>query len=203
MKPAKLIEAPFSTFNRIPKQGFTRKNGSKALQIKRNMSKTEITKVMDENTQKEHRNRSYKRGQHPNSKKNLKLWQEGEESPNPNGKPKGAVDLKNRLLKMLEAEAPGDVKNAKAIAEFCKGISKVTNFDAVNARLLYSAIVLGESWAVKELYDRIAGKASQPVDVDLQVNDWRQMAQNYGINEKDVIREAKLLLAESDTDSSD
>jgi hypothetical protein len=113
------------------------------------------------NTQKEHRNapEKYKRGEHPNSKKNLQLWEPGE-SPNPSGKPKGAIDLKNRLLKMLESDAPGKVKNAEAIAEFCKGISQITNLDAVNARLLYCAIVEGESWAVREIYDRIVGKPS-------------------------------------------
>lgn len=155
------------------------------------------------NTQKEHRNApaKYGRGQHPNSKKNLRLWQPGE-APNPNGKPKGAIDLKNRLLKMLEADAPGKVKNAEAIAEFCKGISEITNLDAVNARLLYCAIVEGESWAVKEIYDRIAGKATQPIDIDLQFSDWRTEAEKYGLTEEDVIREARLLI-ESLDDSGD
>lgn len=156
------------------------------------------------NTQKENRNEAekYGRGQHPNSKKNLRLWKPGE-APNPSGKPKGAIDLKNRLVKMLEADAPGDVKKAKAIAEFCKGFTNISNFDAVNARLLYCAIIEGESWAVKEIYDRIAGKASQPIDVDLQVNDWRSLAQANGLTEEDVIREAKLLLESADDSSGD
>ncbi len=118
------------------------------------------------NTQKENRNEAekYGRGEHPNSRKNLQLWQPGD-VPNPNGKPKGAIDIKNRLIKMLESIAPDKIQNAKSITDFCEGISKITNLDAVNARLLYCAIVEGESWAVKEIFDRIAGKAPQTLDV--------------------------------------
>ena len=157
-----------------------------------------------QNKQKEYRNEppKYKRGEHPNSKKNLQLWQPGD-VPNPNGKPKGAIDIKNRLTKMLKNIAPDKVQNAKAISEFCDGISQITNLDAVNARLLYCAIVEGESWAVKEIFDRIAGKAPQAIDVDLQINDWRAEAQKYGVSEQDVIAEAKLLITESLNDSSD
>ncbi len=157
------------------------------------------------NTQKEHRNKpkQYGRGKHPNSKKNLQLWQPGD-APNPAGKPKGAIDVKNRLVKMLENIAPDKVQNAKAITDFCDGVSKITNIDAVNARLLYCAIVAGESWAVKEIFDRIAGKAAQSLDLDVQIsNDWRTEAQKYGLTEIDVINEAKLLIAESIDGSSD
>jgi hypothetical protein len=118
------------------------------------------------NNEKEMRNneQKYRRGQHPNSKKNLQMFKEGD-VPNPNGKPVGAIDIKNRLIKMLENIAPGMVQNAGSITVFCEGISKITNLDAVNARLLYCAIVEGESWAVKEIFDRIAGKAPQAIEV--------------------------------------
>jgi hypothetical protein len=150
------------------------------------------------NTQKEHRNEGGKfgRGQHPNSKKNLQLWQPGDSSPNPNGKPPGAIDIKNRLIKMLENIAPDKIQNSKQITDFCTGISQVTNLDAVNARLVYSAIVEGQGWAIKEIFDRIAGKAPQAVEVDLQVNDWRSIASSAGLTEEEFIDESKLYVAE-------
>jgi hypothetical protein len=145
----------------------------------------------------------YRRGEHPNSKKNLELGMAKEgDVLNPNGKPKGAIDIKTRLTRMLENIAPDKIQDSTAITEFCVGISKVTNLDAVNARLLYSAIVEGESWAVKEIFDRIAGKAPQAIDLDIQVNDWRTEAQKYGLSEADILTEAKLLIAESIDDSS-
>jgi hypothetical protein len=152
------------------------------------------------NTQKEHRNEEEKfgRGQHPNSKKNLQLWQPGDSSPNPDGKPLGAIDIKNRLAKMLENIAPDRIQNAESITAFCEGISKITNLDAVNARLVYCAVVEGESWAIKEIFDRIAGKPSQAINLDVQATNWRAEAQRYGITESEVAAEARLLLAEFD-----
>jgi hypothetical protein len=155
------------------------------------------------NTQKEHRNEpeQYGRGKHPNSKKNLQLWQPGD-VPNPNGKPKGAIDIKNRLIKMLENIAPDKIQNAKSITDFCSGVSNITNIDAVNARLLYCAIVEGESWAVKEIFDRIAGKAAQSLDLDVQLsNNWRAEAERYGISTDDIIRQIQPLIAESALES--
>jgi len=154
------------------------------------------------NNEKEMRNTpKYSRGKHPNSKSNLKMFKEGD-VPNPNGKTKGAMDVKNRLIKMLENIAPEKIQDAKAITDFCEGIPQITNLDAVNARLLYCAIVEGESWAVKEIFDRIAGKVPQAIDVDLQINDWRAEAQKYGLSETDIVAEARLLIAESLDDSS-
>ncbi len=148
------------------------------------------------NTQKEHRNEGEKcgRGQHPNSKKNLQLWQPGDPSPNPDGKPLGAIDIKNRLIKMLENIAPDKVQNAKAITDFCAGISQITNLDAVNARLVYSAIVEGESWAIKEIFDRIAGKPSQAIDLDVSIQDWRSTAADAGLTEEEFLYETKLFV---------
>jgi hypothetical protein len=144
----------------------------------------------------------YGRGNHPNSKKNLQMFKEGD-VPNPNGKPKGALDVKTRLIKMLENIAPDKVQNSAAIAAFCDGISKITNLDAVNARLLFCAIVEGESWAVKEIFDRIAGKATQAIDIDLQVNDWKTEAQKYGLSHDDIIRQLRPLIEQSDVESGD
>jgi alkylhydroperoxidase/carboxymuconolactone decarboxylase family protein YurZ len=146
------------------------------------------------NNEKEMRNEEqYGRGKHPNSKKNLQMFKEGD-VPNPNGKPKGAIDVKNRLIKMLENISPGSVQNTKEITDFCNGLSNITNIDAVNARLLYCAIVLGESWAVKEIYDRIAGKAPQAINLDVSVQDWRAIAADAGLTEEEFLYETKLFV---------
>jgi hypothetical protein len=157
------------------------------------------------NNEKDMRNEpeQYRRGQHPNSKKNLQMFKEGD-VPNPNGRPVGSIDVKNRLAKMLENISPGMVQNTKEIAEFCSGLSNITNIDAVNARLLYCAIVLGESWAVKEVFDRIAGKAPQAIDLDLDLQlDWRIQAQKFGLTKNDILNETKLLIAGLDFSDSD
>ncbi len=147
------------------------------------------------NNEKEMRNEreKYGRGQHPNSKKNLQMFKEGD-VPNPNGKPLGAIDIKNRLIKMLENIAPGKIQNAESITAFCAGISKITNLDAVNARLLYCAIVEGESWAIKEIFDRIAGKPSQSIDLDVSIQDWRSTAADAGLTEEEFLYETKLFV---------
>ncbi len=154
------------------------------------------------NTEKEYRNEpeQYGRGKHPNSKKNLQLWQPGD-VPNPNGKPKGALDVKNRLAKMLENISPTSVQNTKEITDFCDGLSNITNIDAVNARLLYCAIVLGESWAIKEVFDRIAGKPTQAIDLDVSVQDWRSIAADSGLTEEEFLYETRLFIDKQlDTD---
>ncbi len=136
---------------------------------------------------------NYGRGQHPNSKKNLQMFKEGD-VPNPNGRPVGAIDIKNRLAKMLENIAPDKVQNSAAIAAFCAGISQITNIDAVNARLLFCAIVEGEAWAVKEVFDRIAGKPTQAIDLDVSVQDWRVIAADAGLTEEEFLYETKLFV---------
>jgi hypothetical protein len=130
------------------------------------------------------------------------MFKEGD-VPNPNGRPVGSLDVKNRLTKMLENIAPGKVQNSEAIAAFCDGLSNITNIDAVNARLLYCAIVDGESWAVKEVFDRIAGKAPQAIGIDLQVNDWKTEAAKYGLSTDDIIRQLRPLIEQSDVDAGD
>jgi hypothetical protein len=137
----------------------------------------------------------YRRGQHPNSKKNLQMFKEGDVG-NPNGKPVGTIDVKNRLIKMLENITPDGVQNTKEIADFCTGLTRVTNLDAVNARLVYSAVVDGEAWAIKEIFDRIAGKPTQAIDMDVSVQDWRAIASDAGLSEAEFINESKLYVAE-------
>ncbi len=70
------------------------------------------------------------------------------------------------------------------------------------ARALISEAKIGNVQAIREIADRTEGKPKQAIDLDLQINDWRTLAKNYSLNEEDVIREAKLLIAESLDDSS-
>ena len=70
------------------------------------------------------------------------------------------------------------------------------------ARALIDEAMKGNVQAIREIGDRTEGRPMQKVDLDVQVKDWRTEAQKYGVTEQDVIHEAKLLIAESDTDSS-
>jgi hypothetical protein len=113
------------------------------------------------NAEKKQRNA---RGTNPNSRANLKPFEKGK-SGNPKGMEVGTVQNKTRLLRMLETVAPEVAKELPAIAEFAKELPSVTNIDAVNARLLYKAIIEGDLAAIKEIYDRIEGKAPQSLDI--------------------------------------
>ncbi len=71
------------------------------------------------------------------------------------------------------------------------------------ARALIREAISGNVQAAREIGDRTEGKPKQAIDLDLQINDWRTLAKNYSLNEEDVIKEARLLIAESIDDSSD
>jgi len=70
------------------------------------------------------------------------------------------------------------------------------------ARALIREAKDGNVQAAREIGNRTEGRPKQAIDLDLQINDWRTLAQNYSLNEDEIIREAKLLLAESLDDSS-
>lgn len=65
---------------------------------------------------------------------------------------------------MLAATSPESVKDLNEIKQFVKR-KKLTNADAVAARLLYEAIMKGELPAIKEVIDRTEGKPAQAVEV--------------------------------------
>ncbi len=104
---------------------------------------------------------------------------------NPSGRPK-LTRLTDALREQL-AEINPDVPE-KTVAERI-------------ARALIREAVSGNVQAIREIGDRTEGKARQAIDLDLQINDWRDSAQKYGVTEQDVIREAKILIAESIDDS--
>ena len=70
------------------------------------------------------------------------------------------------------------------------------------AKTLIRLALSGDVAAIKEIGNRTEGLPKQSLDLDLQVSDWRTLAQNYGVTEQDVINEAQLLIAESFVDSS-
>ncbi len=107
-------------------------------------------------------------------------------SGNPSGRP--------RLTKLTEALR-------EQLAEINPHAPEETIAEAI-AQTLIKLAIAGDVAAIREIADRTEGKPKQPIDVDLQINDWRTLAQNYGVSETDVIREAKLLIAESVDDSS-
>jgi hypothetical protein len=53
---------------------------------------------------------------------------------------------------------------------------------------------LGEAWAIKEVFDRIAGKPTQAIDLDVSVQDWRAIAADAGLTEEEFLYEAKLFV---------
>ncbi len=114
-----------------------------------------------------------------------KRFQKGE-TGNKNGRPK-ITKLTDALREQL-AEAAPDAPE-ETIAE-------------VIARALIREAKSGNVQAIREIADRTEGKPKQAIDVDFQISDWRTMAKNYSLTENDVIREAKLLIAESAADSS-
>jgi hypothetical protein len=107
-------------------------------------------------------------------------------SGNPSGRPR-LTKLTEALRQQLSEEMPNAPERTVA--------------EAI-ARTLIREAISGNVQAIREIGDRTEGKPMQKVDLDLQINDWRTLAKNYGVSETDVLTEAKLLIAESLTDSS-
>ncbi len=116
---------------------------------------------------------------------NLKPFKPGQ-SGNPAGRPKKAL-LSDALRRQLAEAVQGAPE--KTIAEHI-------------ARALIREAVSGNVQAIREIGDRTEGKPAQAIALDLDVRDWRQMAQSNGLEINDVLTEAKLLLIESLADSS-
>jgi hypothetical protein len=118
---------------------------------------------------------------------NLKPFQPGV-SGNPAGRPKKALlsDALRRQLAEVMLGAP-----ERTIAE-------------VIARALIKEAVGGNVQAIREIGDRTEGKPAQAIALDMEVKDWRHLAQSTGLEINEIISEARLLIesAESDIDSS-
>jgi hypothetical protein len=126
------------------------------------------------------------KGKFPTGNKNGKKFPKGV-SGNPNGRP--------RLTRLTESLR-------RLIAETNPHAHEETIAETI-AQTLVTMALAGDIAAIKEIADRTEGKPKQSLDLDVSVQDWRTEAQKYGLSERDVLDEARLLIAESDIDSSD
>ena len=117
--------------------------------------------------------------------KNLKPFKKGrDERRNVSGRPK-ITRLTDALRQQLAETLPDAPERTVA--------------DAI-ARALIKEAVGGNVQAAREIADRTEGKPLQKVDLDVQMSDWRSVAQRNGVEISDVLSEAKLLI-ESANDS--
>ncbi len=89
----------------------------------------------------------------------------------------------------------------RQLAEALQGAPEKTIAEHI-ARALIREAVAGNVQAIREVGDRTEGKPAQAIALDLDVRDWRQMAQSNGLELNDVLTEARLLIEQSAIDSS-
>lgn len=95
---------------------------------------------------------------------NLKSYQKGQ-SGNPGGRPRGSRNVSSVLATLLAEIAPDIVVDASFVRDISKGLKKATIADAAAARLVYEAVVNGQSWALREVLDRTEGRATQAIEI--------------------------------------
>lgn len=112
---------------------------------------------------------------------NLRPFKKGE-SGNPSGRPK-TKDLSDALRRKLAEKMPDAAD--KTIA------------DAVADSLVKKAID-GDVQAIREVWNRVEGMPLRTVDVDVEMSvvDWRSVASEYGISQKEILDEATKLLSD-------
>jgi hypothetical protein len=101
------------------------------------------------------------------------------QSGNPAGRPK-SITLSEAFRRQLSQPVLND-PHGRTYAEL------------IAARVCVAA-ANGDVAAAREIADRTEGKPKQAIDVDMSVSDWRQVAAAHGLNEQDVLREAKRLI---------
>lgn len=105
----------------------------------------------------------YKRGQHPNSKKNLEM---GMAKPgdvlNPNGKPPGTRDRKTTLQKWIDLQVtfPNRNKHGQPIFKELGQDISITVEDEIDLALILEA-KKGNIAAIKEIKDSLYGKIAE------------------------------------------
>jgi hypothetical protein len=112
-------------------------------------------------------------------------WKPGQ-SGNPTGRPK-SITLSEALRIELAKVLPNDTQER--------------TFAELIAQQLVRAAATGNILAAREIADRTEGKPKQAIAMDMNVNDWRELARQNGLSETDVISEAQRLIAESGLDS--
>lgn len=112
-------------------------------------------------------------------------WKPGT-SGNPTGRPRGSKSGTAALRRL-----------ARSFVDPKSGLSA----EELIAAKLIAAAIDGNLQAIKEFYDRLEGRPGVRVELETEIMDWREKALAYGLDENDVISEAKLLL-ESNSGSS-
>jgi phage terminase small subunit len=102
-----------------------------------------------------------------------------------------AVMRSNEVLSELSAIAKADWQNFLEIRRDRDG-------DVIDATLK-----LGDKIRALELLGKYFKLFSDRVDLNLQVNDWRDEAAKYGLSTHDIIRQLQPLIAESALESGD
>jgi hypothetical protein len=115
------------------------------------------------------------------AKGNLIGFQPGQ-SGNPAGRPKVIV-VSEALRAQLAQQMPG---------------ADESTFAEALAKALIDKALSGDVLAAREVLDRVEGKPKQSIDVDMNVLDWRRLAQSHGISERDVIDQARQLIESAD-----
>ncbi len=112
-------------------------------------------------------------------------WTRGE-SGNPAGRPLTGnlgIALRRSLLETM----PGNSEKSIAVAVAEALIRKALN---------------GDVQAIKEIFDRVEGKASQSIDMELSVTDWQTVIREHGISEEELLDAANRLLTDGTDDES-
>lgn len=150
------------------------------------MTKKIATKQVKKRAVKQRGNSAKSRRGKPFKKGNPHAFKPGR-SGNPKGRPKSIV-LSEAYRRALAQPFPDD-PDGRTFAE-------------VIAEKMVISAAAGDVAPAREIADRTEGKPRQMLDVDLNLMDWRQMALANGLNEEDVLAEAKRLIKSTAAASS-
>lgn len=81
------------------------------------------------------------------------------------GRPKGSLSLTTILRKMLDCSVPAEAKEALRKRYPTLTDEQFTQAHIIMAKLNSQAIK-GEQWAIKEILDRMEGKAKEKIDIN-------------------------------------
>lgn len=104
------------------------------------------------------------------NEQNLKPFKKGsDERRNLNGRPKGR-EVSTILAELLDKKANSNIKNLDWVQRLASELTpeemeRLTNGDVLAMRLYVEAIAKGDITAIREMLDRVEGKAKQTVNL--------------------------------------